>query len=112
VRGDGFPFVIEHAVGVAVIRRDKQGAAGFFYCIGNSAYAEVNGLHSLDRGFEHSRMTHHVAVCEVQDYHIVLSAVYSLHRFAADFKGAHFGLHIVGGHLGRGDKYAVFSLVG
>ena len=54
-------------------------------------------------------MTHHVAVGIVQDDDIVLAALDALHALVADLIGAHLGLEVIGGHLGRGHEAAILT---
>ena len=57
-------------------------------------------------------MADHIAVCEVQDDHVVLAALDALDALVSDLGGAHLRLEVVGGHLRAGDDTAVLALVG
>ena len=57
-------------------------------------------------------MADHIAVCKVQDDHIVLAALDALDALGSNFGGAHLGLQVVGCNLGAGDDTAILALVG
>ena len=57
-------------------------------------------------------MAHHVGIGKVENHHVVLAALDALYRLLSYLICAHFGLQVIGGYLGGGDKAAVFVLVG
>ena len=69
------------------------------------------GIHSLnaDSSLEHAGVADHIAVCKVQDDHIVLAALDALNALGSDFGSTHLGLQVVGGNLGAGDDAAILA---
>ena len=74
--------------------------------------SSVHSLNGLDSSLKDAGVADHIAVCEVQDDHIVLAALDALDALVSDLGGAHLRLEIVGGHLRAGDDTAVLALVG
>ena len=108
----GLSVVAEHPVGVAVVSGEQRRAAHFKYLVGDALYALVHDVHGLYRRGYHARVAHHVAVGKVEYHHVVFARAQFLYHLVRHKVGAHFGLQVVGGHLGRGYQVAHFAGVG
>ena len=62
---------IDHQFGIAVIGRDQQRPALPRDRVGNGAQARVDRLDRLDRGCQHTGMTDHVGIGEIEHDEIV-----------------------------------------
>ena len=100
----GHAVVVHHALGIAVVGGNEghaaHGAGGFHHL----AHALVHSLHSDAGGLIDAGVAHHVAVGEVEDNDVIRAALNPLDGLRGHLTGAHVGLHVVGGHLGRGDE--------
>ena len=112
VGGEGGAVRVHHLFGVAVVGGDEGAAAGVQHSGDHLIHAGIHSLNGLDSSLEHAGVADHIAVCEVQDDHIVLAAFDALDALGSDFGGAHLGLQVVGGNLGAGDDAAILALVG
>ena len=99
-------------VGVAVVGGEQHLAARGQHRADDPARALVHGLDGLDRRLEHAGVAHHVAVGKVQDDDVVFAALDAPHALVGHEVGAHFGLQVVGCHLGAGDEGPVLALEG
>ena len=72
----------------------------------------VDSGHSFLDSFVDSGMSYHVAVGKVHDNPVVFSCADGLHELVLHLIGAHFGLEVVGSHLGTCYKDAVLTLEG
>ena len=67
--------IVQHLLGVAMVRRYQQRTAGRHYRVNKPAKA---GIHRLDRAFrriEITRMAHHVGIREIDRDKIVVSGI-------------------------------------
>ena len=103
---------IDHQLRVAVVCRDDHRAAFGADRLVDFSQAGVYGFDCLDGGLEFSAVAHHVRVGEIHDHHVKRTLVHRFDHRVLDPSGAHFGLQVIGGHLGRGHQDAVFSRVG
>ena len=110
--GEGSAVRVHHLLGVAVVSGDESAAAGVQHSGDHLIHAGIHSLNGLDSSLEHAGVADHIAVCKVQDDHIVLAALNALDALGSDFGGAHLGLQVVGGNLGAGDDAAILALVG
>ena len=91
---------------------DEGAAAGLQHSGHHLIHSGIHSLNGLDRSIEHAGVADHIAVCEVQDHHIVLAALDALDALGSNLGGAHLGLQVIGGDLRAGDHAAVLALVG
>ena len=111
MRGEGSTVAVDHAISVAVVSGDAGHAAHLSDGVGNLLYTPVNSLDRLDCRIEHTGVTDHIAVGEVEDDHVILAALDRVDALFGDLVGAHMGLHVVGGD-GRGlDEDAILALI-
>ncbi len=68
----------------------------------NAPDALVNGFDGLDCSVEYTGVADHVAVGEIENDHVILSAFDSLANGVANGICAHFRLKVEGGHIGVG----------
>ena len=76
------------------------------------AHAGVNGNDSLLDSFIYTRVSHHVAVCEVHDDEIVNVLADSFDKLVLHLVCRHLGLQVVGGDLRAGHEDAILALEG
>ena len=88
----GLAVLVDHLVGVAVVCGDKRHAVHLADSGNNLTNAVVNSLNSLNSRLKNACVTNHVAVGEVEDDHIVNSAVNSVNQLILDLISAHLGL--------------------
>ena len=104
-------LIINHHLGIAVIRADKHLTACLFHCLNRASHAAVYGLNSLYCSRNHTGMAYHIRVREVDDNHIVLIRLNGLYQLVADSRSAHFGLQVISCYLRRLHKNAILALV-
>ena len=104
--------MVHHLLSVAVVGGDEGAAAGLQHSGHHLIHSGIHSLNGLDRSIEHAGVADHIAVCEVQDHHIVLAALDALDALGSNLGGAHLGLQVIGGDLRAGDHAAVLALVG
>ena len=63
-------------------------------------HAAVNGLNSLGDGTIHAGVAHHVAIGVIHHNKVVLVLADGCNQLVAHLIGAHFGLQIIGSHIG------------
>ena len=76
----------------------------------NAPDALVNGFDGLDCSVEYTGVADHVAVGEIENDHVILSAFDSLANGVANGICAHFRLKVEGGHIGEWDENSVLAL--
>ena len=76
----------------------------------NGFYTSVYASHCIADRIVNSGMADHVAVGEIEYYHILLLASDCLAEFACHLNGAHFRLKVIGSDLRRIDKDTVLKL--
>ena len=111
MRSEGSTVAVDHAIGVAVIGGDAGHAAHLSNGVGYLLHTPVDCLDRLDCRVEHTGVTDHVAVGEVEDDDVILAALDRLDAFFGDLIGAHMGLHIVGGDSRGLDKDTILALI-
>ncbi len=109
VGGIGGSVFVEHAVGVAVVGEDEGFIALLFSRLQQAPEALVHRFGGFDSGFENARVPHHVRVGVVQADEVGGGGFHGFDDGLRHFVGAHFGLEVVGGHLGGGDEDAAFA---
>ena len=107
MRGERGAIFLVHLVRIAVVRCNQRHAV----LLGDRVqYASNAGIHCFHSGLcsvKYTRMADHVAVCIVQDNHIVFAGFNALDQPVGDLVSAHLRLQIVGGHLRGVDQHAV-----
>ena len=111
MRGERSTVTVDHAIGVAVVGGDAGHAAHFSDRVGYLLNAPVDCLDRLDCRVEHTGVTDHVAVGEVEDDHVILAALDRFDALFGDLVGAHMGLHVVGGDRRGLDEDAILALI-
>ena len=74
--------------------------------------SSVHSLNGLDSSLKNAGVADHIAVCEVQDDHVVLAALDALDALVSDLGGAHLRLEVVGSDLRAGDDTAILAQLG
>ena len=108
---EGLAVLVNHLVGVAVVSGDYSRAALSEHSVNNLAYAGIDRLNSLNSRLEYTCMTYHIAVCEVEHYHIVLAALNRGNELVGNLISAHLGLQIVCSYRGRFNENSVLAVV-
>ena len=105
--------VIDHLLCVTVVCTDEQNAVHILHCLYCLAYALIYGLNSLDGCGDHTGMTYHIGVSEVDHDHIVFFRADRIKQLLTYCGSTHLGLQIVGSYiLGRIYQNTILSLVG
>ena len=105
--------VIDHLLCVTVVCTDEQNAVYILHCLYCLAYALIYSLNSLDGCGDHTGMTYHIGVREVDHDHIVFFRADRIKQFLANLRSTHLRLQIIGCHiLGRIYQDTILSLVG
>ena len=102
---------LEHLVSVAVVSGDQCAAAVRLEGFQNAANTGINCLNSLNCCRNHTGVTNHIAVCEVEDDDIVLVRLDALYNLIGYLERRHLRLEIVGCDRGRLDECTLFVLV-
>ena len=110
--GVGSAVGVDGIVGVAVVGDDDSLVAGSLCCLDDLAYALIDGFHGSLDGFVNTRMSHHVAICEVHHDEVVLVLLDGFHQLVLHFVGAHLGLEVVGCNLRTCHENAFLTFVG
>ena len=84
---------VAHLFAVAVVRGDQRFAVKLEKFCDNSGTTSIHCLHRFDAGLDHTGVTHHVGICQIQNDQVVVS--HAGEHFIADFKRAHLGFQIV-----------------
>ena len=110
--GVGASVGVAHAVGIAVVREDKEAVPVRKTSFNNRLGALVHGFAGLNGRFEHAGMAHHVGVGKVEADEVGFAAFEFGNQCIPELKCAHLGLKVVGGHFGRGAKDSGFTVKG
>ena len=95
-----------------MVGNDDGFVASLVGCRHHFLHTLVNSLHGLFDGFVDTRVAHHVAVGEVDHDEVVLVFLDGGYQFVLYFVSRHFGLQVVGGHLGGSHEDALFAFIG
>ena len=109
--GERLAVLLKHLVGIAVVRGDDCRAALLQNCVNNLTYAVVNRLNRLYCRVKYACVTYHVAVCKVEDDHIVLAALNCGNDLLCNLVRAHLGLQVVGCNRRRFNEDPVLAFV-
>ena len=112
VGGIGSAVAVDGVVGIAVVGNDDDLVAHFASCIDGVVNTTVYSPDSFADGVIHTSVTHHVAVGIVNDDEVVFVLADGCDEFVTHLGSAHFGLQVVGCHIGRGHQDAVLVLEG
>ena len=103
---------VDGVIGVAVVCDDDDlvvsGLGGFDCAVDTFVDCDDSFLD----GFVDASVAYHVAVGIVDDDKVEFLAADGIDELVADLKGAHLGLEVVCGNLGRGDEDALLEFVG
>ncbi len=104
--------LVEHGLGVAVIRGDQHFAAVAAHRLDDPPEAFVEHFDRLGRRREIAGVADHVAVGVVADDRIEPAAGDRRHQLFGELVRAHLGLQVVGRNFGRGHQHALLAGIG
>lgn len=99
-------------VRIAVVGDDDGFVAGGFGSFNYGLHAVVDCCYGFLDGVVYAGMAYHVAVGEVYDHEVVFVFADGGAQFVGNLIGAHFGLEVVGGNLGRRNQDTLLAFVG
>ena len=105
-------LAVPHLLGVAVIRRQDDAAAGRGHGAHDARQAGVEGGDGGHGGVEAAGVPHHVGVREIADHDVVPPRGDVRDEGVGDGRRAHLGLQVVGRHLRRRNEDAILAAVG
>ena len=85
-------FIVYHLLCISMVSSDKNHSALRSNCIYYFSNTLVYGFNCRFRCIEHSCMSNHITVCEVQYNYIILLRINSLYSLFSYFISAHFRL--------------------
>ena len=112
VGGVGRAVGLEHLFAVPVVGGDEGLSAFFQEGIEDTTGAGIDGFDGPDRGGEDPGMTDHIGVGEVEDDEVIEAFLDPIDHLVGERDGAHLGLEVVGGDLGRRSHDTLLAGVG
>ena len=105
-------FLINQCLTVSVVGTDKHYTVHFLDCFNRLSDTLIHYLYSLYSCRFHCSMSDHIRVCKVDDYNIVLTALYSTYKLVTNLISTHLRLEVIGCHiLRRIYKDSVLTLI-
>ena len=95
-------FLIDHDLGIAMVRGDQHHPAEFGKALDQPADAAVHGLHRGDGRSHDPAVPHHVAVGKIEHHQAVGIIGKAAKQLFGHRLRAHLRLEIVGGHFAGG----------
>lgn len=94
---------VDHLLGIPVICGDTKHVAGLLASIIYGFHGFVGRANGNDRGVVNTSVADHVGGSKVAHDKLVIFRLDNLGYLVGNALHAHFGLFVIGGHLGRGD---------
>ena len=104
-------LLVDHLIAVAVISADEHLSVDFLQGFDNTSYADIDCLDRLDRSCLIAGVADHIAVREVDDDGVILSALDRCYESVADLVSAHLRLKVIGRYLRGRNKETVLARV-
>ena len=104
-------LLVDHLIAVAVVSADEHLSVDFLQGFDNTSYADIDCLDRLDRSCLIAGVADHIAVREVDDDGVILSALDRCYESVADLVSAHLRLKVIGRYLRGRNKETVLARV-
>ena len=104
-------LLVDHLIAVAVVSADEHLSVDFLQGFDNTSYADIDCLDRLDRSCLIAGVADHIAVREVDDDGVILSALDRCYESVADLVSAHLRLKVIGRYLRGRNKETVLARI-